>query len=101
MVDAVAEVCDQLHLLAGLGDQMGVDGVGDRGNQYVGLSHSLGDFGFRHRLVIEIQMGVEKFAHSRLDEFREPARNDDIGFFLRHGRRPRWYCGASKPMARL
>ena len=52
-------------------------------------------------LAATLQSGVEQFAHPRLDEFREPARDDDVGFLLRHGRRPSCSRGAPKPMARL
>ena len=47
MVDAVAEIGDQLHLLAGLGDHAGIDLVGDGRHEDVGLAHRLGDLRLR------------------------------------------------------
>ncbi len=88
VVDAVAEIGDQSHLLAGLGDHGGVDVVGDRRDEDIGLVHSLDDLGLRHRLVVEIEPGVEQFAHAGFDEFREPPRDDHNGFLLGHERPP-------------
>ena len=67
MVDAVAEIGDQLQVLAGLGDHAGVDRVGDGRDENVRLAQNLDDLGFRHRLVVEVELGVEQLAHARLD----------------------------------
>ena len=58
------------------------------GHDHVGLPHGLDDLGLRHRLVLEIEAGVEQFAHAGFDEFGEPPRDDDDGFLLGHDRRP-------------
>ncbi len=84
MVDAVAEIGDQLQLLAGLGDHAGVDAVGDGGDQHVGFAHRVDDVALAHRLVVEIEPGVEQFAHPRLDQIGELAGDDDEGLLLRH-----------------
>ena len=47
IVDAVAEIGDQLELLAGLAEHRGVDPVGDGRHQHVGGLHRLGEFGLR------------------------------------------------------
>ena len=43
IVDAVAEIGDQLELLAGLAEHRGVDAVGDGRHQHVGGLHRLGE----------------------------------------------------------
>ena len=68
MVDAVAEIGDQLHLLAGLGDHAGVDLVGDGRHQDVGLADRLDEVALAHRLVFDVEARVEQFAHARLDD---------------------------------
>jgi hypothetical protein len=88
MIDAIAEIGDQLHLLARLGDHAGADLVGDGGHENVRLAHRVGDFALAHRLVVDVQARVEQFAHPRLDEIGQPARHDDEGFFLGHIRAP-------------
>ena len=84
MIDAIAEIGDQLHLLARLGDHAGADLVGDGGHEHVGLAHRLGDFALAHRLVVDIEARVEQFAHPRFDKIGQPARHDDEGFLLGH-----------------
>ena len=69
MIDAVAEIGDQLHVFAGLGNDVRIDMVGDRRHEHVGLAHRLGDFRFGHGLIIEIELRVEQFAHPGLDGF--------------------------------
>ena len=88
MVDAVAEIGDKLHLLAGLGDHRGVDRVGDGRHEHVRLAHRLDDLGLGHRLVVEVQARVEQFAHAGFDEVGQPASDDHEGFLLGHQRRP-------------
>ena len=98
MIDPVAEIGDQLHLFAGLGDHGGVDLIGDGRHQNVGFAHRLDDLGLRHRLVFEVEAGVEQFAHPGLDEFGQSPRDHHKGFFLGHERRsyrPRGAAAAS------
>ena len=77
IVDAVAEIGDQLQLLARLRDHRGVDAVGDGRHQHVGGLHGLGELGLAHRLVVEVEPRVEQLAHPRLDGVRQLARDDD------------------------
>ena len=46
----------------------------------------------RHRLVVEVEARVEQFAHARLDELGEPARDDDERFLFRHEPDPSPLC---------
>jgi hypothetical protein len=71
MVHARAEVGDHLQLLAGAVDQGRVDLVGDGGHQNLGPLN--GGFERRtvHGRVLEVQLGVEKLAHTGLDRIRE------------------------------
>ena len=83
IVDAVAEIGDQLELLAGLAEHRGVDAVGDGRHQHVGGLHRLGELGLAHRLVVEIEPRVEQLAHAGLDAVGQLARDDDqrlLGF---------------------
>jgi len=84
VIDAVAEIGDQLHLLTGLGDHAGADRVGDGGDEHVGLAHRVDDIALAHRLVVEIEARVEQFAHPRLDQVGQLASDDDEGLLLRH-----------------
>ena len=84
MIDAVAEIGDQLHLFAGLGDHAGVDDVGDGGDEHVGLAHRVDELALAHRLVVEVEPRVEQLAHARLDEVGQLAGDDDEGLLLRH-----------------
>ncbi len=47
---AISRIC-----IARLGDHGGVDVVGDRRHEDVGLAHGLDDLGLRHRLVFELR----------------------------------------------
>ena len=76
IVDAVAEIGDQLELLAGLGEHGSVDLVGHRRHQHVGGPDRLGQLGRRHRLVVRVEPGVEKFPHAQLDLVGQLAGHD-------------------------
>ena len=100
IVDAVAEIGDQLELVAGLGEHRGVDAVGDGRHQHVGGLHGLGQLGLGHRLVVEIEARVEQFAHAGLDAVGQLAGDDDqrlLGF--RHLLVLYADCGNSAPLA--
>jgi hypothetical protein len=84
MIDAIAEIGDQLHLLAGLSDHAGVDDVGDGGNEHVGFAHRVDNVALAHRLVVEVETSVEQFAHPRLDQIGELTGDDNQGLLLRH-----------------
>ena len=85
IVDAVAEIGDQLELLARLREHRGVDAVGDGRHQHVGGFYRFGQLGLRHRLVVGIEPGVEKFPHAQLDVVGQLAGDDDQRLFgLRH-----------------
>ena len=88
MIDAIAEIGDKPHLLAGLGDHRGVDRVGDGWYQNIGFAHRLDDLGLRHWLVFEVEASVEQLAHAGFDEVGQPPRHHHKGFFLGHERRP-------------
>jgi hypothetical protein len=81
IIDPVAEIGDQLQPLAGMPQHRGVDAVGHRRHQHVGDLHRLGELGRAHRLVVEIQPGLEQLAHARLDIVGQFARYDDQRLF--------------------
>ena len=82
VVDAVAEIGDQLEVFAGSGDQRLVYPVGDGRHQHVGFLHRRRQLLARHRLVVDVQARVEQLAHARLDRVRQFARDDDERLFL-------------------
>ena len=82
LFDAVAEIGDQLEVPAGAGNQPVVDPVGDGWHQHVGFLHRRRQRLARHRLVIDVQAGVEQLAHARFDRVGQFARDDDERLFL-------------------
>lgn len=74
---AVAEIGDQLEPALGLVEHRLVDLVGDGGHQDVGRAHGVGELLLSHRLVVEIEPGIEQLAHPRLDAVRQLARDDN------------------------
>ncbi len=82
IVDAVAEIGDQLQLHIRLLENVFGDLVGDGRHQDVGAAYRFGDLLRRHRRVVEIEPGVEQLAHPGLDRVRELAGDDDKRFFL-------------------
>ena len=86
IVDAGAEIGDQMQLLARLRDHMGVDAVGDGGDQHVGGLHRLDDLLRRHRRIVEIEAHVEQFAHARLDALGELAGDHNDRLLPGHSR---------------
>ncbi len=82
IVDAIGKAGDQLQLRPGLLDQRGIDSVGHRWHQNVGALHGGDQFRLRAGAVIEIEFGVEKLAHARLDGLGQLARDVDLGLFF-------------------
>ena len=66
IVDAIAEIGDQLQVVAGLGDHVGVDPVGDGRHQHVGVLHRLDQSRPGSSAVVEIEARVEQLAHPGL-----------------------------------
>ena len=81
IVDAIAEIRDQLQLWAGAGDEVPVDPVRHRGHEHLGLGHGGREFGGAHRRVRFIEPGLEQLAHAGLNDLGELARDDDERFF--------------------
>ncbi len=103
MVDAGAEGGDQLQLGSGLGEDRGVDMVGDRGHQHVGGLGGLDQRRLGHRPVVQIEPGLEQLHHPGFDRVRQLPGHDHEGF-LRHGLhrlelRRRQFCGALRGFA--
>ena len=84
MIDAIAEIGDELHLLAGLSNKMRVDAVCDRRHEHVRRAHGLDKLVMRRGLVAYIEARVEQFAHARFDRLGEPARDHYERLFLPH-----------------
>ncbi len=82
IVDAVAEIGDQLNLALGLLEQLFVDQVGDGGHQDIGRTHGIGDLLVGQRRIVEIELRVEQLAHAGLDRVRQFARDDNERLFL-------------------
>lgn len=77
IVDAIAEIGDELQTLAGLGNERGIDSIRDRGNKNVSFLDRSHELGLRHALVVEIEARVEQLAHARFDLVRQLAGDDD------------------------
>ena len=60
-------------------EHRGVDPVGDRRHQHVGAFRGRDEFGLAHRLVVEIELRVEQFAHADFDAVGQLAGHDDQG----------------------
>ena len=85
MVDAVAEIGDQLELVARRLDQVGVDRVGDRGHQHVGVLNCGDELVARHRDIFAIEARVEQFGHAIHHRIAQLARHDHPRFALGPG----------------
>ena len=74
-----AEIGDQLQVRAGLGDQAGIDMVGDGGNQHSAVAMASASCAPGHGRVVQVQAGVEQLAHPRFHLFRQLAGDDHQG----------------------
>jgi hypothetical protein len=85
VIEAVAEIGDQLEAFAGLAEHSGVDAVRYGGHQHIGGLHHFGQVGLAHGLVVEVEVRVEQLAHASLDGVRQFAGDDHQGLFgFRH-----------------
>ena len=85
IVDAGAEIGNQLQLFARLHENGLVDAVGHRGHQDIGGLHRLDELGLAHGLVRCIEFGLKKLHHARFNDLGQLAGNDDDGFVFSHG----------------
>ncbi len=83
VIDAGAERGDELQPRPGGGDPRGIDAVGDRRHQHVGLLHRRGELGLAQRRILEIEPHVEQLHHPRLDRVGQLAGDHDQDL-LRH-----------------
>ena len=84
IVDAIAEIGDELHLLPGESNQLGIDPVGNGWNDHLGGAQGFGESAARHRLVVDVEPRIEKFAHAGFDGVRQFAGHDDERLFPAH-----------------
>ena len=77
IVDAVAEIGDELELVTGFAEHRSIDAIGDGRHQHIGVFHSFGELRLRHRLVVGVEPGVKEFPHPQLDLIGQLARNND------------------------
>ncbi len=84
MIDAIAEIGDQLHLLAGLGDEPGINAIGDGRHEHVGGPHGLDEFFVGRGLVAHIEARIEQLAHAGFDDLGEPTCHHDERLLFRH-----------------
>ena len=77
IVDAVAEIGDELKPLTRLAEYGAIDVIGDRRYQYVGGFRSLHQLRLGHRFVIGIKPRVEQFAHAHFDAVGQPTGDHD------------------------
>jgi hypothetical protein len=68
VVDPVSEIRDQLQVGPGLGEHGSIDLVRDGGDENVHGPHGIHDLCLGHRLVVDVEPGVEKLAHPRLHD---------------------------------
>src|SRR5690606_9606238 len=76
VIDAGAEVGDELEVRAGLAEDARVDAVCYGGNQDVGRLDRLDQVVRPHGRVIDVQPGREQLAHAGLDDVGKLARDD-------------------------
>ena len=96
IVDAGAELSDQLQVRAGLAQHGTVDAVGDGRHQHIGGLGRLDQLLARERLVFEIEARVEQLAQPRLNDIGKLAR-DDNDRSISHKGPARIECGVGVP----
>ena len=98
MVDPGPERGDQLQGRTRRGQHLGVDSVGDRRHQNIGLSDRGDQLGFAKGCVVEVEPAGEKLHHPGLDRVRKLAGDDHEWPFRPHGDDVR--RGRGPPLAR-
>ena len=78
------EIGDQLQLRSGGGDHVGVDPVGDGGGQHLGPANGLDQGRGVHRVIVQVQLGVEQLPHPGLHRIGQFACHHDLGFANSH-----------------
>ncbi len=79
IVDAGAELGDQLEVRPGLAQHGPVDAVGDGRDQHIGGLGDVDKLLAREGLIVEVELGVEKLPKARLHHVGELARDDNGG----------------------
>jgi hypothetical protein len=72
VVDAIAEIGDELEGRPRLRQHRGVDLVGYGRDEHVRRLDRVHELAFREGLVLEIEARVEELAHARFDHVRRP-----------------------------
>jgi hypothetical protein len=88
IVDAVAEIRNQLEADVWLAEKFGGDLVGHGRHQNICGANSFGELCRGHRCVIEIEPGIEKLAHARFGAVRQLARDHHQRLFLTRNHSP-------------
>ncbi len=98
IIDAGAEIGDELHLLAGESDQLAVNPVGHGRHEHVGGAQGGRELIARHWLVLDVELRIEKLAHPRFNDVGQFTRYDNERFLPAHlvSRPPDWSCAASR-----
>ena len=84
MVDAGAEVGDQLELWSSRLDDLCIDAIGHGRGEDVGPPDSVDERRCAHRPVLQIQLRIKQLPHPRLDRIGKFAGDDDLRFSYGH-----------------
>ncbi|MNX88126.1 hypothetical protein D3C86_1200850 [compost metagenome] len=82
MVDTVGKAGDQLQLRPRLIDHRGGDAVSDGRHQHIHSLHGGDKLRFAARRIVDIQLGIEEFAHSGFDDVWQFAGDIDCRSLL-------------------
>ena len=77
VVDAVAEIGDQLEVRPAWASTSASIWSVTVGTSTSAVLTASSELGRRHRLVVDVEAGVEQLAHARLDHVGQLARDDD------------------------